>query len=138
MERAAWADDMTATQAILYAFILLIIALYFRRRLQLRGLTIYPPKEVAERMKQPGSPILLDVRTRAERARKSIKGSIHIPLHELGRRIEELEKHRNREIVCYCQSGNRSIPAAARLKKAGFTVASMSGGIAAWNYSDHK
>lgn len=86
-------------------------------------------------MKQSGSPVLLDVRTNAERERKSIKGSLHIPLHELGRRMEELEKHKSKEIICYCQSGSRSFSAAARLKKFGFTVANMNGGISEWNSS---
>lgn len=126
---------VTTPQIILYVFILLVVALYVRRRLQLRGLKTYSPQEVAERMKQSGSPVLLDVRTNAERERKSIKGSLHIPLHELGGRTKELEKHKSKEIICYCQSGNRSISAAARLKKLGFTVANMSGGIAEWNSS---
>ncbi len=124
---------MTTPQIILYVFILLAVALYIRRRLQLRGLKSYSPQEVAERMKQPGSLVLLDVRTNAERQRKSIKGSLHIPLHELGRRMKEIEKHKNKEIICYCQSGNRSISAATRLKKFGFTVANMNGGISEWN-----
>lgn len=124
---------MTTPQIILYVVILLVVALYVRRRLQLRGLKSYSPQEAAERVKQPGSSILLDVRTNVERQRRSIKGSIHIPLHELGRRVDELEKYRSKEIICYCQSGNRSISAAARLKKSGFTVANMNGGISEWN-----
>lgn len=127
--------NMTPTQMILYAFILLVLVLYVRRRLQLRGLKTYSPKEAAERMGQPGSTILLDVRTTGERERKSIKGSIHIPLHEIGRRANELEKHKNKEFICYCQSGSRSISAAAQLKKLGFRVANMSGGIAEWSSS---
>lgn len=130
--------NMTTAQIILYAFILLVVVLYVRRRLQLRGLKTYSPMEAAERMGQPGSSIMLDVRTAGERERKSIKGSIHIPLHELGRRFGELEKHKNKEIICYCQSGNRSIAGAARLKKLGFAVANMNGGIAEWNSSGLK
>jgi rhodanese-related sulfurtransferase len=113
----------------------LVAAMYIRRWLLLRSMKQYSPLEVAEAMKQAGSKVLLDVRTTAERQRHSIKGSIHIPLHELGRRVEELNKHKNKEVICYCQSGNRSISAAARLKKSGFTAANMKGGIAEWNSS---
>ena len=113
----------------------LLATLYIRRWLLLRGMKQYSPREAAEAMKQAGSKILLDVRTAAERQRNSIKGSIHIPLHELGRRIEELNRHKNKEVICYCQSGNRSVSAAARLKKSGFTVANMKGGITEWNSS---
>jgi rhodanese-related sulfurtransferase len=126
---------MPTPQVILYVLMALLAALYLRRWLLLRGLKQYSPREVAEAMKQPGSKVLLDVRTAAERQRNSIKGSTHIPLHELGRRIEELNKHKNKEVICYCQSGNRSVSAAAQLRKSGFTVANMKGGIAEWNSS---
>jgi len=129
---------MMAPQIILYVVILLVVALYVRRRLQLKGLKSYSPQEVAKRMKQSGPPVLLDVRTNAERRRKSIKGSLHIPLHEFGRRMEELQKHKDKEIICYCQSGSRSIAAAARLKRFGFTSANMNGGISEWNSSGLK
>jgi rhodanese-related sulfurtransferase len=114
------------------------VLLYARRWFALRGLKSYSPAEVAEQLKRAGSPLLLDVRTRSERQRNCIKGSLHIPLHELGHRRSELEKHKNREIICYCASGNRSISAAARLKKFGFTAANMTGGIAEWNSSGLK
>ncbi len=136
-ERVAWIDGMTTPQIILYVLILLILVLYVRRRLQLRGLTSYSPGEVSERVKQ-GSSLLLDVRTNAERQRKSITGSLHIPLHELGQRMKELDKHKSREIICYCQSGNRSISATVRLKKSGFTAANMNGGISEWISSGLK
>ncbi|MEK9136600.1 MAG: rhodanese-like domain-containing protein [Bacteroidota bacterium] len=122
---------MTTSQVIVYALLALVILLYFKKWLLTRSLTHYSPGEVAERMKN--SSILLDVRTSAERQRQNIKGSLHIPLHELGRRIDELSKHKNKEIICYCASGNRSVSAAAKLKKFGFTVANMKGGIAEWN-----
>ncbi len=127
---------MTTPQIILYVFILLAVALYIRRRLQLRGLKSYSPQEAAERMKQ--SAVLLDVRTDPERERNSIKGSIHIPLHQLAGRLNELAKYKSKEIICYCQSGSRSMSAAARLKKLGFTSANMSGGISEWNSSGLK
>ncbi|MFN0156846.1 MAG: rhodanese-like domain-containing protein [Bacteroidota bacterium] len=129
---------VTTFDIILSGFVLLAVAMYFRRKLQLRSVTTYSPREVAERMKQSGSPVLLDVRTSMKRERNSIKGSLHIPLHELGKSTKELEKYKNREIICYCQSGNRSISAAARLTKLGFTAASMNGGISEWNSSGLK
>ena len=125
---------MTASQVVLYVLVTIVAFVYVRRWLTLRGMKQYSPLEVADVMKKAGA-ILLDVRTAAERQRQTIKGSLHIPLHELGRRVAELEKHRDREVICYCQSGNRSITAAAKLRKAGFTVANMKGGIVEWNSS---
>jgi rhodanese-related sulfurtransferase len=78
--------------------------------------------------------LLLDVRTDKEWSEGHLKGAHHIPLHALARRIAELEKHKNREIICYCRTGNRSLTAAIRLKRMGFKVSHMRGGIAEWNF----
>ncbi|HXF99932.1 MAG TPA: rhodanese-like domain-containing protein [Bacteroidota bacterium] len=125
---------MEASQILFYGIIALVIFLYARRRLLLRSLKAYTPMEVMERLKQ-NSIVLLDVRTAEERRQSAIKGSLHIPLHELRRRVDELQKHRNREIVCYCATGSRSASAAATLKKLGFNAANMKGGIAEWKLS---
>jgi rhodanese-related sulfurtransferase len=126
---------MTAQQVIIYLALALVGFVYVRRWLLARGLKHYSPVTVADLMKGSNSQVLLDVRTAAERQRQHIKGSIHIPLHELGHRMGELERHKANEVICYCQSGNRSVSAAVRLKKFGFTVANMKGGIAEWNPS---
>lgn len=85
-------------------------------------------------LKQAAGMILLDVRTKSERSAQHIAGSIHIPLQELAIRIEELKKFAGREIICYCQSGSRSMSAAALLQKKGLDAANLRGGIAEWNF----
>lgn len=73
---------------------------------------------------------LLDVREHYERNICHIGGK-HIPLGELERHLDELPK--NRMIVCYCKSGQRSQRAANLLSQNGFIqVASLQGGILAW------
>ena len=128
---------MENSQIILYGVLALLIVLYVRRMMLLRSFKNYSPAEVAEKLKS-NNIVLLDVRTASERQSRSIKGSMHIPLHEVRRRSTELEKYKNREIVCYCATGNRSLSAAATLKKLGFTVANMKGGMADWNFSGLK
>lgn len=123
---------MTTSQLILFGLLGVLILLYVRKWLVARSLTHYSPLEVADRLKESTS-VLLDVRTTAERQHQNIKGSLHIPLQELGKRIDELKKQKSREIICYCQTGSRSVSAAAMLRKAGYTVANMKGGIAEWN-----
>jgi rhodanese-related sulfurtransferase len=125
---------MSTSQIIIYAVLALLIFLYVRRWLMTRTISRYSPHQVNERLKQ-GGVVLLDVRTNSERAASSIKGSLHIPLQEILRRTEELAKLREKEIICYCQTGSRSLVAAARLKKHGFRTADMRGGIAEWNFS---
>jgi len=127
---------MSIGQIVLYG-ILVLIALLMARRYALGRLIVqYSTADVAKKIRDRRDVVLLDVRTPAERQHRSIKGSMHIPMHELRTRAEELEKHRNKEVICYCASGSRSLSAAALLRKRGFNAANMKGGIAEWNLRD--
>lgn len=123
---------MSGEQIFFYLVLAFIVVIYVRKQLLARGLRNYSASEAKERIKS-GS-ILLDVRTARERSSRSLPGSIHIPLHELGARLKDLEKHRSKEIICYCASGSRSVSAAVKLKKAGFNIANLKGGISSWNF----
>jgi len=74
---------------------------------------------------------LVDVRTKGERERGFIPGSIHIPLPELRNRLSEIP--RGKEIVTYCQSGQRSYNASRLLRQSGFSVRNLSGGYLTWS-----
>jgi NADPH-dependent 2,4-dienoyl-CoA reductase/sulfur reductase-like enzyme/rhodanese-related sulfurtransferase len=76
------------------------------------------------------STILLDVRRDDERAKGFIPGSIHIPLDQLRSRMDELP--RDREIIAYCQSGQRSYYAARILTQHGFRVRNLTGSYRTW------
>lgn len=119
---------------IIYILIAVVVLLYVRRMLVVRSIITYTPGQIEEKLRNERNIILLDVRTKKEWESGHIKSAHHIPLHELGRRFDELEKHKNKEIVCYCQTGNRSTTAAIRLKRLGFAAAHMKGGIAEWNF----
>ena len=121
-------------EIFLYVLIAVVVLLSVRRFLAVRSITEYRPDEVEEMMRSDRGKFLLDVRTEKEWSQNHIKGAHHIPLHELGSRFTELEKHKGREIICYCQSGSRSLTAALRLKRLGFNAAHMKGGLAEWNF----
>ncbi len=123
---------MSPTLLIILSVIALFLVFRIRRWFVQRSVKQYTPAEA----QQSPNKIFLDVRTGAERAQGSIRGSIHIPLHELSRRINELRPHMNREIICYCQSGSRSIAASSILQRHGYTVANLKGGIAEWNFQN--
>jgi glyoxylase-like metal-dependent hydrolase (beta-lactamase superfamily II)/rhodanese-related sulfurtransferase len=91
------------------------------------------PQTAAERASME-SPVLVDVRTPAERAAKSIPGSVNLPLMQLRSRLHELP--RDRQIVVFCAGGYRSSIAASLLEREGFNdVSEIAGGIAAWEQS---
>jgi rhodanese-related sulfurtransferase len=125
---------MTSGQIYFYVIIGIVLLIYIRRQLLTRSLPNYSGEEAKQKL-ESGS-ILLDVRTAAERKSSSIPKSIHIPVQELSTRIKELEKYRSREIICYCATGSRSVSAALKLRKAGFKVGNLKGGIGTWNVSN--
>lgn len=79
-------------------------------------------------------PVLVDVREASEHVAGHIGGRL-IPLGQLEVRAFELDDVRDREVVVYCKSGGRSGQAARILSERGFRVASLRGGIDAWNAS---
>ena len=75
----------------------------------------------------------LDVRTAEEHKIKSIPDTDCIPVQEIGKRIVELHKYRDKKIIVYCRSGNRSGTATKILDENGFKSYNMLGGMNEWN-----
>ena len=74
--------------------------------------------------------ILLDVRTEEEHEVGNLP-CVHIPLHQLMFKLDELDK--NKPIAVICRAGGRSAQAVALLKEAGFeNVVNVKGGFKAW------
>ena len=79
------------------------------------------PKALSERLAWADrSMIVLDVRTPGEFAAGHVPGAINIPHTELAARLSELESARDRDIVVYCRTGNRTATALGVLEKSGF------------------
>ena len=75
--------------------------------------------------------VILDVCTNKEYDQGHIPGAVHVPLQEVGNRIKKLKK--DKEIVVYCQHGNRSIWAIKRLIGMGYSnLYNLKGGFRAW------
>lgn len=115
------------------ATVLAMLAIIIMRQLVLgKKLRHYQADEVAEKLRGASPPVLLDVRTTGEFRRGHIVGALHIPVQELGRRWQELEGFREREIVVYCATGPRSVNAVNILQKRGFNAVNLRGGMKAW------
>ena len=71
---------------------------------------------------------LIDVRTPGEFRRGHIKNAKNIPLSEIGNFTPIADK----KIYVICHSGARSKLAAKKLKKRGFDVVNVQGGMHAW------
>jgi rhodanese-related sulfurtransferase len=76
--------------------------------------------------------IFIDVRTKQEHDTGHIPNSTHISIESLESRIDEIEKYKEKKIVVYCRSGNRSSKGTKILIKYGFEAMNLSGGILQW------
>jgi rhodanese-related sulfurtransferase len=72
--------------------------------------------------------MLLDVRTDEEWATGRIAGAVHIPMQELGERLDELADR----VVCVCAVGSRSARVTQWLLGQGREAVNLDGGLWAW------
>jgi rhodanese-related sulfurtransferase len=96
---------------------------------------VLTPAEVEARLANDSTIVLLDVRTPAEWESTTghLRGALLIPVQDLAARIGELAAYRQRPIIIYCRTQNRSAHAASYLSDQGFTATYMTGGITRWN-----
>ena len=78
--------------------------------------------------------LILDVRSKGEYTGGHIKGSINIPVDQLGNDLHKL-KDKNKPIITCCASGMRSASAKNILKSNGFTEVYNGGG---WSSLQNK
>jgi phage shock protein E len=78
-----------------------------------------------------GGALLLDVRTSAEFDAGHIPGAKNISVAELPGRVDDVGA-RERTVVVYCRSGNRSARAKRILEKAGFGDVRDLGAMSRW------
>ncbi len=100
------------------------------------------PWDLADKLRQPASPLLLDIREPWEFEALHIAGSLNVPRGLLESAcdwdyddtVPALAGGRAREIVLICRSGNRSVLAAHTLQQMGFAnVVSLKTGVRGWN-----
>jgi rhodanese-related sulfurtransferase len=95
--------------------------------------SLFPPSvsaRAAAEAVRDGERAVLDVRERREWDAGRIAGATHVPLAHLDARARELA--RERPYVAVCRSGARSARATARLRRDGYDVVNLKGGLRAW------
>lgn len=91
------------------------------------------PAELKQRRERGDSLVVLDIREPNELKISVLPDILHIPMGELTDHMEELEKHKNDEIVVVCRAGNRSGVIADFLRENDFErVYNLAGGMNAW------
>ncbi len=78
------------------------------------------------------APVLLDVREPWEYEHGHVRGSLHMPMHTVPLRLNELQP--DTPVVCICHHGGRSMQVAAFLQGRGFSqVFNLVGGMDQWS-----
>lgn len=82
-------------------------------------------------------PLILDVRTPREFQSGHLPNAVLLPVQALQANINRLAPYREREILIYCATGNRSTVAAKILLDGGFKqITNLRHGIADWQHRD--
>jgi rhodanese-related sulfurtransferase len=115
---------------IIFAGFIVIIVVF--QRLNNRGIAQVDAKTAHEMTKDSGIAIL-DVRTLPEFQGGHIRGAVLIPVDEIASRIGSFVQNKNRQVLVYCLTGNRSMVASRMLRRNGFKhIMNLKGGIKAW------
>ena len=117
-------DTASIVLLSLFGLFLLVRLFGYLSRLGIKQIT-------ARELGQMKGMTVLDIRTDKEYKQGHIPGAIHVELSEVGNKAKKLRK--DKDLVVYCQNGNRSIWAIKRLMGMGFTsLYNLKGGYSAW------
>jgi rhodanese-related sulfurtransferase len=96
-------------------------------------MTIITVEELKSRIDAGEKLNIVDVREPYENVEFNI-GGVLVPLGNIQTmQLDELEDYKNKELIMYCRSGNRSGQACLILETAGFTnVKNLAGGMLNW------
>ena len=130
--------EFVGNHAILSSALVAILGLLIWHEIRLRasGIRAISPAQAVALVNDQDA-VFLDVREPAEVAGGRISEADHIPVSSLSKRMNELEKLKDRPLIIYCRSGSRSMSACRQLSKAGFaSIYNLAGGITAWQNAD--
>ncbi|MFN4083810.1 MAG: rhodanese-like domain-containing protein [Bacteroidia bacterium] len=94
-------------------------------------------KEFEELLKQKNI-VLIDVRTPGEFSSGHIEGAKNIDVYDPAFTDKILKIDKQKTVLVYCRSGNRSAQAAGFLRSKGYKVFDLAGGIGKWQAAGKK
>ncbi|HIN25953.1 MAG TPA: rhodanese-like domain-containing protein [Candidatus Marinimicrobia bacterium] len=123
---------------VIYVIAVLIVGSCNQKTIEQTPVKEFPNITVADvqkKIKVKNNILLLDVRTVTEfdGPLSHIAGAVLLPIQELEQRVDELNEHKEKEIIVICRSGNRSQTGTRILISHGFNAVNMLGGMEAWN-----
>jgi rhodanese-related sulfurtransferase len=102
---------------------------------RLSGVRDVAPGE-ATRLLNHENAIMIDMRSDRDFRDGHIVNAVHAPADNSDMSAR-LEKYRDRPLIVYCRSGQRSMPVCSKLRKQGFEkVYNLKGGVLGWQQAD--
>ncbi len=87
----------------------------------------------ATRLYNQDAAVFVDIRNENAYQTSHLPGAINLPMEHLDKQLDRLERFRDRAIVVYCDSGQRTLKAVQALKANGWEpVHQLRGGLNAW------
>ncbi|MDI3325720.1 rhodanese-like domain-containing protein [Pontibacterium granulatum] len=123
--------EFIGNHVLLVSAWLLTLAMLLWNESRRAGKAVTPA--IATQMINKEDAVILDIRPKKEWDTGRITGARHIPMAELDRRIDELNKFKEKPIIVVCNLGQTAGAATKKLKASGFTnVMRLSGGMTEW------
>lgn len=123
--------EFIGNHVLLVAAWVLTLAMLLWNESRRAGKAVTPA--IATQMINKEDAVILDIRPKKEWDTGRITGARHIPMAELDRRIDELNKYKEKPIIVVCNLGQTAGAATKKLKAAGFAnVMRLSGGMTEW------
>lgn len=114
-----------------FLFVTMLLVMYEMKR-KLLGFRDLSPQDAIQLMNKQDA-IVLDVRDESEFKAGHIVNARNYPVALIDTKLSELTAEKERPVLIYCKSGQRSARAGALLNKQGFTnVYKLAGGMMAW------
>ena len=123
--------EFVSNHTMLVAAFLLTVATLIFTESRKGGKSVSPAQATTLINKEDA--VVLDIRPKKEWTTGHITNAIHIPLADLARRQEELNKHKQKPIIVVCNLGQTAGAACRQLKAAGYeNVVKLQGGMTEW------
>lgn len=119
-----------------YAFAIVLLLLLIVETLRKRSDTCIVAPLQAVQLINHSNGIVLDLRSRDLFSKGHIIGAQSITSSELTTDRKKLDKFKGKPVILVCASGTESQKLATLLRKEGYNVYSLSGGIRAWTEAE--
>lgn len=101
-----------------------------------KNVTVISPETAQQKISDNPKILIIDVRTKGEYSQGHLPKAKNIPLSSLEEHFTKNPINKDKEIILYCASGNRSRTAGKKLEKLGYTqIYDIMGGYNAWPFA---